>query len=211
MDIAKNREAFWKEDVRDYFIENNPATGAFRKRFIAKIVEDNNIKSVLELGCNSGGNLMAIHKRMPDVDINGFDICERAISHAINVEKNPAKFTTGSLHDDLDQYDDDSFDLVFTSSVLFHIPSERIFDIISNQKRIAKRFIFNIERYGNNNSVYIERRGIPHQWTTNYVEIYKSLGLECQLTSMEKKFPGKKHGSATHIISSSLSDENMIY
>ncbi len=210
MDIAKNREGFWKDEVRAYFYENNPRTGTYRKRFIADIVKQNNITSVLELGCSSGGNLMTIHKSCPDVKITGFDICEDAIKHAKEVEGNPAEFVIGSLYD-LSGFDDNSFDLVFTSSVLFHIPTDKVKGIIAEQMRIAKRFIFNIERHGKKESVFIERQGIPHQWVTNYIKIYQELGLKPKTDDMAKKFAGKKIGGATHIISAGLDGNELRY
>jgi len=209
MDISKDREMFWK-NVGEKFYEKNTRVAKFRTPFIAKIIEDNGIVSVLELGCNSGRNLMAIHKRCPNVEITGFDICEDAVKHAQEVEKNPAKFIIGSLYD-LSQFDDNSFDLVFTSSVLFHIPSDKVAGIIAEQKRIAKKFIFNIERHGTVEQPVVYRGETPHQWVTNYKKIYRDIKLIPKIDDMAVLLPKQKVGGATHIISAGLSGKELKY
>ena len=209
MDIAKDREKFW-EGVGEKFYKKNLTIAKYRTPFIANIVEKNGITSVLELGCNSGRNLKAIYERCPGVKVVGVDICEEAIKHAQEVDKNKAEFIIGSLYD-LSSFEDASFDLVFTSSVLFHIPSDKAPGIIAEQKRIAKRFIFNIECHGPDGKIIVKREGIPHQWSTDYVKIYKGLGLKPKIEDMLKVLPKQKTGSATHIISAGLDEQELIY
>jgi SAM-dependent methyltransferase len=209
MDIAEDREKFW-EDVGEKFYKKNLTIAKYRTPFIANIVKRNNIKSVLELGCNSGRNLKAIYEQCPDVKVVGVDICEEAIKYAQEVDNNKAEFIIGSLYD-LSDFEDDSFDLVFTSSVLFHIPSDKAPGIIAEQKRIARGFIFNIECHGSDGKVIVKREGTPHQWSTDYIKIYKNLGLKPKIEDMLKVLPKQKTGSATHIISAGLDGRELIY
>lgn len=205
MDIAKNREEFWGKEAGEKFYKKNLTVAKFRTPFIAKMIKINGAKSVLELGCNVGRNLAAIHKLSPDIRITGFDIAEDAIQYAKEVEKNPAEFIVGSLYD-LSQFDDNSFDIVFTSSVLFHIPSEKVPGVIKEMSRIASKFIFNIERHSKVEKAVVWREEVPHQWTADYEQAYKNAGLDPVIHGMQQLLPKQKMGGATHLIYASLTN-----
>jgi ubiquinone/menaquinone biosynthesis C-methylase UbiE len=207
-DPAKYREEFWR-DIKDSFVVDNINMGPKRKKLIAKIVKENNIKSVLELGCCSGGNLKAIREVNPDIKIVGFDINEKAIAYAKEVEKIDAEFVVGSIYD-LSKFEDKSFDLVFTCAVLVHIPSEKIEDIIKNMKRMSRKFIFNIESNGKSRVMTVAN-DVPYAWWTDYVSIYKSLGLQPKISGIEKILPKTKIGVASHIISGGIDGSELKY
>jgi ubiquinone/menaquinone biosynthesis C-methylase UbiE len=206
MDIAEDRENFWGQEAGAKFYKKNLKIAPYRTPFIANMVKVNNAGSVLELGCNVGRNLAEINKVCPDVKITGFDISEEAMQYAKEVENNPAEFIVGSIYD-LSDFEDNSYDMVFTSSVLFHIPTERVLPIIKEMKRIASKFIFNIERYTKSERIVVWRDGTPHQWGTDYVKAYVEAGLDPTLRGMHKLLPKEKVGGASHLIYASLCDE----
>ena len=206
MDVAKNREVFWKKIGKRFYVKNLTKAGIFRTPFIANMMKINGVNSVLELGCNVGRNLAEICKQCPDARVVGFDIAADAMKYAKEVQKNPAEFIVGSVYD-LSRFEDNSFDVAFTSSILFHIPSEKIPPIIAEMKRIAKRFIFTIERHSEKEEIAIWLDKIPHQWRTDYGKAYKAVGLKPHIKKMEVVLPKQKVGGATHIIYAKLSEE----
>lgn len=176
--ICKDRQDFW-ENLHNYY-KTNTSQATYRREYIANIMYDNNIKSVLELGCNSGGNLLFISRKCANINITGLDISKDAIEYGKEIEKNPANMIVGSLYD-LGQFKDNSFDMVFTCTVLTHVPSEKVEGVIREMIRISRNFVMNIEDHKSINKPYwykgkIPANGIPHRWETNYVDIYQKIG-----------------------------------
>ena len=168
-DIAQNRESFWKNIPSGYY-ENNTSEGVWRKAYIRDIARVNKLSSVLELGCNSGGNLLYIIKKVPNIQAVGLDICENALAHG-KKEGNRAQLLAGSIYD-LSRFEKNSFDMVFTSCVLIHIPPEKIKGIIKEMKRISKFFTIHMEHHSEEECVTRYHNDNPHRWAHNYIKAY---------------------------------------
>lgn len=175
-DIAKNREDFWK-NIHDNYYTTNTGQGKWRKVYLRDVVRKNKIDSVLELGCNSGGNLLCMIHKNPHLKATGIDICDKAIRHGREVEQNPANLMVKSIYD-LSDFLDNSFDLVFTSCVLIHIPPDKVEGILKEMKRICKYFVVNIEHHSDEGMVmgYSVSFDTPHRWAHNYDLMYKNIG-----------------------------------
>jgi ubiquinone/menaquinone biosynthesis C-methylase UbiE len=115
-DFSKNREEFWKNVGSKYFLIDK-GRGKLTKGLITDFVKTHRVSSVLELGCNTGKNLLAISEVTQGIHLVGIDICEDAIKFGKEVEQNPARLLVGSIYD-LAGFKDNSFDLVFTRGVL---------------------------------------------------------------------------------------------
>lgn len=199
MEIGKIKQKLWENIGSKYYKNNTTNKSAqFRREFISRIVKQNGINSVLE--CNSGSNLLYIHKLCPNVKSVGIDICKDALDFGKDVEKNPAELIHKSIYD-LHDFKNDSFDLVFTCGVLAHIPSLEIDKIIKNMCRISKKYVFNIELHGENDvpqSYDVDNN--PHVWTTNYKSVYSNIGIDMKKIVMATLFPGQKHSVAKHLM-----------
>jgi SAM-dependent methyltransferase len=87
--------------------------------FVADVVASTQASRVLEFGCNAGRNLDLIRKRLPQAELSGLDLNAKMIAF-------------GKAHYGLDlrvcddtglvAVPDDAFDVVFTVSVVDHIP-----------------------------------------------------------------------------------------
>jgi ubiquinone/menaquinone biosynthesis C-methylase UbiE len=101
-------------------------------------------KSVLEIGCASGPNLYHIAKKFPDAEIIGIDINPMAVQKGnewlrqegiSNVELKVGRAQ------ELDQFADKSFDVVFTDAVLIYISPNEIRHVTKEMLRIGRVII----------------------------------------------------------------------
>lgn len=79
-------------------------------------------RRVLEFGCNAGRNLQAIRERDGDVDLVGVDINEDAVTHGAELFGLDLRVADES---GLGLFEDRSFDVSFTISVLDHLAYPR--------------------------------------------------------------------------------------
>ena len=113
----------------------------------------NLIESVFEFGCNVGRHLLQFRKKgfqVYGIDVNATHVFEARFINSL---------TSVEVGDELSLKDipDNSFDLVFTNSVLCHI--EDISDILHHLKRISRRHLIMVEA--------VERQGQhwrPHDY-----------------------------------------------
>lgn len=131
-----------KEDtclVKGYYRSHSLQDEVIRdinKRVISEIEYRFNPKSVFEFGCNNGKNLSLLPKSVTHlgIDINP-TVIEKYRKTGLNLLCGDESF--------LRNMGGDSFDVVFTCSVLNHI--EDVDDIVKELKRIAKKGLICVE------------------------------------------------------------------
>lgn len=141
----------WRGDFGDAYVDRNVASdervqqrvAAFRK--VLDEIGDPAPRNVLEVGCNIGINLRALVQlgvpELSAVEPNGKARDALARSEVIDA---------GRLHDataDAMPFPDASFDLVFTSGVLIHIPPEGLEATYREIHRVAGRYILTMEYF----------------------------------------------------------------
>jgi hypothetical protein len=121
---------FWSEfEVSSFYLEHKPwAT------LVAQLARELGARSVLEFGCHVGRNLVAVRDAIPDVRLVGLDINEQAVN--AGRERNGLDLRVGD-QTTLADFKDGEFDLVYTVSVLDHIPS--ITEVCRELIRVAAR------------------------------------------------------------------------
>ncbi|HUV45620.1 MAG TPA: class I SAM-dependent methyltransferase [Dehalococcoidia bacterium] len=121
-----------------------------RSFLLEKIAGFSPISSILEIGCNCGPNLYLIAQRFPGIEIQGIDINPAAIQKGnelfaskgiSNVKLSVAKA------DKLGQFQDKSFDVVFTDAVLIYIGRDKIQRTIKEMVRVARNGLILVERH----------------------------------------------------------------
>lgn len=126
----------WSEwGVKSFYEDYKPWAG-----MIADLVGDLGCRRILEFGCNVGRNLHTIQEAHPSVEVVGIDINKEAI------DAGRAASGMDLRHGDehaLRDFADAEFDLVFTVSVLDHIPI--IDDICRELVRCASRYAYFLE------------------------------------------------------------------
>ncbi|MEX0328245.1 MAG: pseudaminic acid biosynthesis-associated methylase [Ruegeria sp.] len=145
MSFSTEQEEFWAGKFGNQYIERNtherllmPKVAMWSKMLSSA----HGITSVLELGCNIGGNLLALNKLMPSLKLSGVEINEEAAKRASELEI--AKITRGTI---LDPIEHDAVDLTFTAGVLIHINPDRLHDVYTNLFEVSRRYVLVAEYY----------------------------------------------------------------
>ena len=134
---------------------------------------------ILEIGCNCGPNLYLLAQHLPTAQLYGIDVNPMAIeigsqwfseSGINNISLNVGKA------DDLGQFPDNSFDVVFTDALLIFVGPDKIEKVIEEMFRVARKgllltewHIFEHEHHAKN-SLGIRQHGM---WKRDYTALLK--------------------------------------
>ncbi len=104
---------------------------------VHKFITDLNPDSVFEFGSAWGKNGYEMMKYLPGLKYAGIDINETHVRQAEELGIN-VKIGDETV---LRKIPDNSYDAVFTSSVLNHLPIATVIPIVAHLKRIAKSYV----------------------------------------------------------------------
>lgn len=140
--------AMWRGSFGNEYIKRNPADEtkiAALAKFWRKLNIECHPNSVLEVGANIGRHLRAI-RLGPAPEL--FALEPNELARRILVEEGVVD-QDHIVHGSAESIDakSESFDLVFTSGVLIHIPPERLLDAYNEIYRVSKRYIVCIEYF----------------------------------------------------------------
>ncbi len=143
------------QDTQQYWIspdngQNNPILyldggkkGFKRTEELVKRMEELGLKNpkILEIGCNAGRNLNALHEA-GYTNLTAIEISDKAVQ--VLRQNYPrlkdVEIKIGAAEELLTEFDDNSFDIVYTMAVLQHIHPKSIDRVISNICRVSKSF-----------------------------------------------------------------------
>jgi SAM-dependent methyltransferase len=142
-----------------------------RRKWYVDFILETKPKSVLEIGCFGGYNLRLINEIDSSIKLTGFDINEKALNYAKS--KLPTLTTVhGSIYELNKHFNENEFDVIFTSGCLIHIPNGENNIIINNIRdnimNIAKKYVFHFEHNGKD-TVFNHIR-----WTHDFINLYNS-------------------------------------
>ena len=170
----------WIKGYRDSL--NHP-----HRSFLVETISRFNPSSILEIGCNCGPNLYLLAKKFPDAEIRGIDINPMAVQEGgewFAQEGIPNVRLSVGKADELVQFQDKSFDVVFTDAVLIYIGPDKIKEIMKNAIRITRRALIFMEWH----SFEPQRKdpyglGVYEQgnWKRDYVSLLKQFVIEEQI------------------------------
>jgi len=174
--------------VKKGWIENYWKQNARREYLARNICALNSISSVIEMGCNVGSNLYAIHKINPGIRLAGVDINEVAVRYGLEkfrAENIQADLKTMSLYN-IDTIPEKSYDVVFTSAVLMHLPPDNLNIVLKNFKRIACKFIIHLELHAFSESEYLYHKKLTQKrfrdrWCRDYFTAYNGIIEESKI------------------------------
>jgi SAM-dependent methyltransferase len=165
-DITTFREKFWGDKKGEsYYQDYGHVTN--NRRWLAQIIASYHPKSVVELGCNVGSNLRAIHEIDPSIKLAGLDIDATAIEKAKATL--PGEFVAGSIYDAASLFNR-QFDLVFTCGTLIHIPPESLAKAVEQVKALGKTVVL-LEDHGAPQVRKLES-GVPARWVHDYKKFF---------------------------------------
>lgn len=126
---SEKATAYWAR-LRDYHESNDEhPSGVERSRWVAGVVGDLGVRSVLEVGTNSGRNLEVLREAHPHLRLAGVDVNSHAIAFAnskgldIDFRVSDANRWTEAPR---------SWEAILTMSVLDHIPEDVIDTLAAN-------------------------------------------------------------------------------
>ena len=140
-------------------------------------------KNILEIGCGYGPNLYWLAKRNPNAKIRGLDINPKIIEEADNflIAKNLSiidiKLSVGKA-EELNYFEDKSFDIVFTDAVLMYVDSDKIRKVIQEMIRISNKGLILVEWHKEGPDTYNSHIG---NWTRDYLKLLKQFIPEKQI------------------------------
>lgn len=134
-EVEDAKEHWAGDGVRTFYRDTKPWADE-----IVQLTHDLGARSVLEFGCNIGRNLHAIAEKLPDVRLVGVDINREAVE--LGREHTGLDLRYGDERA-LAEFDAGEFDLVFTVSVLDHIPDIR--EVCRLLTRCAAKCVYLLE------------------------------------------------------------------
>jgi hypothetical protein len=177
---GERRRDDWGEGSDDWIKGYwNSQNHSHRPFLIEKISSFSPISSILEIGCNCGPNLYLLAKKFPDAEIRGIDINPMAVQKGnewlAQEGISNVKLLVGKA-DELEQFPDKSFDVVFTDAVLIYVGPDKIKEVMKGMIRIARRALILEEwhffepQYKDPNGFGVYHHG---SWKRDYVALLK--------------------------------------
>jgi ubiquinone/menaquinone biosynthesis C-methylase UbiE len=156
-----------------------------KNNFLCSNLVKSNPTSILEVGCNCGNKLYPLAKLLPDAKLTGIDINGEAVMYGTKMFAAEGISNVNLLigrAEDLTQFPDSSFDIVFSWATLIYITPSHIQSVLSEMLRISKKGVVLLEMQERFDDVS-EQLGVycGGNWKRDYVAIFKALGqaVEC--------------------------------
>ncbi|MBI2517586.1 MAG: pseudaminic acid biosynthesis-associated methylase [Opitutae bacterium] len=157
MKYSTPQEEFWAGEFGDHYIDRNNTSAMIEAKhamFRRALTPAAGIRSVVELGCNIGLNLIALSRLLPQPELRGVEINATAAARAR--ENLPgAQITHGSL---FDYTPEAPGDLAFTCGVLIHLNPDMLPAVYAKLASASRRFVL-IAEYYNPSPVTVSYRG----------------------------------------------------
>lgn len=138
------QERFWAGEFGQGYMERNEGEQwvATNQALFSRILQRApGVRSIVELGCNIGLNLQALHRIHPRFDLCGYEI--NAIAAAKARELGIGRIVEGTILEPLTG----QYDLAFTKGVLIHINPNELRSVYDNLHRLSTRYVLVAEYY----------------------------------------------------------------
>lgn len=155
-------------------------------------------KRVLEFGCNAGRNLQAIDERAGSVELVGLDINEDAVAHGVELFGLDLRVADES---GLEVFENNSFDVSFTISVLDHLPHPQV--ALTELIRVSRLAVILLEpELGVEGRVVANRHpeeeeatpATPYSYSWDYEPMIRAVAPEASLTIHPHPLRGTRWG-----------------
>lgn len=150
------QEQFWQGDFGDQYVGRNQGQALISANlalFTKALSRAQNIASLLELGTNTGNNLLALRQLLPGSELSGVEI--NAMAHAQAQALNIANVWHGSLFDFPRER---QYDLTLSKGVLIHLAPELLSQAYDQLYHLSSRYVL-IAEYYNPAPVEVSYRG----------------------------------------------------
>lgn len=167
---------FWAGDFGDEYTQRNRIDPKKRAPFWKMILSATNARSVLEVGCNKGHNLLAMREVDPELRLRGVDLNCRALTEACNAHLDAREVGASEVG----MLWPGQFDLTFTAGVLIHISPSHLETAMLSIAKASNQWVVAVE-YHSDGEEEIPYRGFTKRlWKRNYGHLYRALGLKIE-------------------------------
>ncbi|MGL5237114.1 MAG: pseudaminic acid biosynthesis-associated methylase [Plesiomonas shigelloides] len=145
MSYQTEQEQFWAGEFGDNYIGRNESEALLYSKvamWSQMLRSAHSVRSVRELGCNIGLNLLALKRMQPSLSLSGIEINPVAAEQARQLDV--AQITCGTI---LDEIQDEPVDLTFTAGVLIHINPDQLDNVYRNLVNNSRRYVLVAEYY----------------------------------------------------------------
>ena len=142
--------------------------------------------NVLEVGCGYGANLYLLSQKFPQVKFTGIDINSSSIQEGkkwlLQEGISNIRLFIGRA-DELKQFGDKIFDIVFTDALLMYIGADKINRVLEEMLRISRKALIFLEQDYNHNPKNPSGSGIYRfgHWERHYLDLLKRFTSEKQI------------------------------
>lgn len=144
---------------------------------------------VIEVGCNSGPNLLRIAEVYPETQIAGVDPSGESISRARQLL--PKAILKVGEAVDL-PFESQSFDIAIADAALMYVSN--VAEALLEMSRVARRGIIICDWYSEKNEI------INHHWARDYAGLLTDLGFDVTTHKItETEWPNKSWATYGHI------------
>ena len=183
----------WSENSRDDWVksywnsQNHP-----HRAFLIERISKFSPNSILEVGCNCGPNLLLLANKFPNAKIRGVDSNPMAIQKGNEWLAQEGISNVRLLEgkaDELGQFNDKSFDMVFTDAVLIYIGPDKIKEVMKERIRITRSALILMEWHSfESERMDPEGLGVYYQgsWKRDYMGLLKQFVREEQINVVTK-------------------------
>lgn len=162
------QEQFWAGDFGNAYTERNRVDWWARMPFWAKVMAMTCPRSVGEVGCNAGWNLMAIRALTWGIGVHGVDVNERAVQQA---QEAGLHVEVGTVADIAEA------DLIFTAGVLIHVAPDDLPQMIRAIADKAGRYVLAVEYEASYEQAITYRGHTGQLWKRPYGQYLGAAGL----------------------------------
>lgn len=190
---------FWKERKINWEQDYLLAPGAMNhphRDLILKRLSELQWRSLLEVGCGAGANLVRIKQQWPAAEVGGIDINKDAVLTVGKYIKDAKYLDVGDPRDIM--MSDNSVDVVMSDACLIYMGPLAVRKALKDMKRVARNYL-----------VLCELHSEKKVWFSRYnIHNYKKLleDLDCFDIRIEKitNWPGTPWQDYGHIISATF-------
>jgi pseudaminic acid biosynthesis-associated methylase len=163
-------EQLWAGDFGNAYLERNLDAAAGRGPFWDGIASRFPARSVLEVGCTQGDNLVHLARHLPPQRIWGVDInpvvLDSLRQHVPGVH--PVLGVARRL-----PFPDDSFDLVVTVGLLIHIPDDALVQVMGELIRVSRQWVLSGEYHADEPTEIVYRGQEGVLFKRDYAALYE--------------------------------------
>lgn len=148
-------EQLWAGGFGDAYVDRNIEAERGRDAFWGDVIDRLRPRTALEVGCNVGANLRWIAERLGQENVAGVDVNAKALEELRRrLPDVDARRSSGAAL----PFEDASFDLVFTVTVLIHQDGDGLEAMMREVVRCSRRWILCGE-YADDHEVEVPYRG----------------------------------------------------